>query len=788
MKLLILLLIFYIPVISFSQTSNPVFNWRTQEISKDNNLQGMSIHDENTAVIAGYGRTFKITTDKGISWNDVGLLNSKYHFNDISITDNVGYIVGRKTLYVDFPTGGEDDVFVNGVLLKTLDNGATWTQLDLSKIGVGSDPGINPNAKGSIALNPFVVLSISSSTSMIFIHWVDVLSGTKKTHSAVFKTTDGGAKWAAITLDFGGAYVNSMKKFGSDIYIGGNKILLKASSENDVVTDLFPAFSLVAGSNAFINEIRSFKENEIHVITTSGVYTSADAGITFSKINGPTGGNDIFKFDDNTIIALGASSASKATVDGGATWVACYPGKTIWNIPGVFNDSLYALATSAVYKMAVSDLKAGNYKWFSKILIQGSSILQKMYLSDGKTALVIGDDEVAKRTTDGGITWTDAAFPKMTIYDGKYDFRCVSTVGNAGYLTSRWVKLIDYPTGEDYFLNGLIYKTEDAWKTWKVLNNKNVGKDTPDDASKYPAMKGCYGMDNYTIECVDAKTAFMYVGWSDTILVPKTVTKHSRVFKTTDGGDLWTAVTKDFSGAIVNSIEFSGETGYLAGNKILLKTSDGGNTFTDLYPQLSIGTDSSLVVSSITMHSKDEVYFQTSNSKGVFVTRDGGNTFSKLSGVNGGFDFVVLDNNSFLSVGSSTANKFSNDGGATWKDGNLGVAIYAAGEVFNDSLYVLGKSNVYKVAVSDLDIKTFVAEIKSPNLLKVLYGPSALELVSAEKNIDRCVVYSISGQLVAITEPRAQNFRIEYNSFTPGIYIVAASIEGKKYTQKVIIK
>ncbi|MDP2113547.1 MAG: YCF48-related protein [Bacteroidota bacterium] len=788
MKLLILLLIFSIPFFSFSQLSNPVIKWKAQEISKDNNLQGMSIHDENTAVIAGLGKTFKITTDKGVSWNDVGLLNPKYHYNDISITDNVGYIAGRKTMLIKNPTGGEEDVFVNGVLLKTSDNGATWSQLDLSKIGEGTSTAINPNAKGSISLNPYTVLSISITRAMVFMHWFDVLSGTKKAHSAVFKTIDGGAKWTAITPDLGGAYVNAMKKFGSDIYIGGNKILLKASSGNDVVTDLFPAFSLVAGSTAFINEIRSFKENEIHVVTSAGVYTSADGGTTFSKLNGPTGGNDIFKLDDKTMIVLGASSASKATIDGGTTWISCYTGKTSWDIPGVFNDSLHVMATSVVYKMAVSDLKAGNYKWVSKTLVEGSSILQKMYLLDGKNALVVGDDEVAKRTTDGGITWLDAAFPKLVVYDGKYDFRSVSSSGGAGYVTSRWVKLIDYPSGEDYFLNGLIYKTEDAWKTWKVLNTKNVGKDTPTDAAKNPTMKGCYAMDNYTIECVDAKTAFMYVGWSDTITVPKTVTKHSRVFKTTDGGDLWTPVSKDFGGAIINSIKFSGEIGYLAGNKILLKTTDGGKTFDDLYPKLTIGTDSNLVVSSVALHAKDEVYIQTSNNKGVFFTSDGGNTFSKLNGVAGGLDFVVLDNNSFMSLGSSTANKFTNDGGTDWKDCNLGVAIYAAGKILNDSLYVLGKSNVYKVAVSDLDIKTFVAEIKSPNPLKVLYGPTALELASAGRNIDRCMVYNISGQLMAITEPRAQNCRFEYNSFTPGIYIVAALIEGKKYTQKVIFK
>jgi hypothetical protein len=336
-------------------------------------------------------------------------------------------------------------------------------------------------------------------------------------------------------------------------------------------------------------------------------------------------------------------------------------------------------------------------------------------------------------------------------------------------------------------LNGLIFKTEDAWKTWKVLNIKNFSKDTPTDASKYPFMTGCYGMTNSTIECVDDKTVYVYSAWFDTISVPKTVTKHSRIFKTTDGGDLWTAVTNDFGSSTVMSIKFSGETGYLAGNKILLKTMDGGKTFTDLYPKISLGTDGNLVLSSVTMRSKDEVYFQTSNSKGVFFTGDGGNTFSKLNGVTGGLDFVLLDNNSFMSVGSSTSNTLTNDGGLTWKNANLNAEIYAAGKVFSDSLYVLGKSNVYKIAVADLDIKTSIADVKNPATLKVFYENSALKLVSSG-DIDRCLVYSISGQLVAITEPKSTTCSFDYNSLTPGIYILSTLIEGKKYTQKVIFK
>lgn len=783
-----LIFVLLFPIISLSQIANPVFNWKAKEISKDNNLQGMSVHDENTAVIAGFGKTFKITTDKGLSWNDVGLLNPRYNFIDISIKDNVGYMVGRKTLLVKNPIGGEDDVYVNGVLLKTTDRGENWFQLNLSKIGEGTNPALNPGLPGCINLNPYSVLSINETTALLFLQWYDVASGSRKAHSVVFKTVNGGEKWTAFTSDFGSAYINTMKMVGTDVYIGGNKILLKASGTNETITDLFPSFSAVAGSTAFINEIRSSQGGEINIITTTGVFRSTDGGSSFTKMNGPTGGNDFFKLDEKIMIVLGTSSVSKATINGGATWISSFPGKTCFEIPGIFNDSLYALASSVIYKIAVNDLKAGNYKWIAKALGEGSSNLQKMYLLDASKALLIGDDQIAKKTTDKGITWSDLALPQLYIYDGKYDFRSVSTNSNAGYVTTRRLSLVDYDSKEDYFLNGLIFKTEDAWETWKVLNNKNVGKDTPVDASKYPLMTGCYGMDNYTIECVDAKTAYIYVGWSDTISVPKTVTKHSRVFKTADGGDLWTAVTKDFSNSMVMSIKFSGETGYVAGNKILMKTIDGGKTFTDLYPKLAVGTDSALIVSSVAMHTKDEVYFQTSNNKGVFYTGDGGTTFSRLNGINGGLDFVVLDNNSIMSVGSSTSNKFTNNGGITWKDSNLGVAIYAAGKVFNDSLYVLGKSNVYKIAVADLDIKTLVADLKSPGALNVLYGTAALKLVSTDGDIDRCMVYNMNGQLVAITEPKSETFSFEYNSFAPGVYILSSLIEGKRYTQKVIFK
>jgi len=789
MKTFILTLIAgFITVSLYAQTSKPIIKWKAQEISKDNNLQSMATYDDNSAIIAGLGRTIKKSDDKGLSWKDVGLLNPKYNFNDMSINGNVGFIVGRRTTLVDNPDGGEADVSINGVLLKTIDGGLTWTVLNTSTIGEGTNTGLNPNAKGCYALDPFSILTISDTKALVFVYWYDISTGIRKTHSAVFKTVDGGAKWKAITKDLEGAYINTMKMQGTDIYIGGNKILYKASTENDELTDIFPAFSSVGGSTAFVNEIRFFN-NEIYVQAVAATAVSTNGGTSFTKINALTGGNDILKLDNNVIISIGSTTKSKATTDGGTTWNDCKIPATGFEIAGLMNDSLITFCNETIYKMAVADLKAATYKWKAQTVTGASGNLQKMHIADASNALIIGNGQLARKSSNKGITWAPVTLPYLFVSGGDYDFRSLSSSGNAGYLSSRRSLMIDYASGEDYYLSGLIYKTSDAWKTWTLLNNKNVGKDTPTDASKYPTMTGCYGMDNYTIECVSAQTAYLYAGWSDTVSVPKTVTKHSRVFKTLDGGDSWTAITSDFSSSIVMAIKFSGETGYIGGNKILLKTTDGGKTFTDLYPKIKSLTTGDPVVSSIAMLSAEEVYFPSSNNQGIFVTKDGGSTFTKLTGVTGGLDFAILDKNSLMTIGTTASTKFTNDGGTTWIDSNAGVALYAAGKVLNDSLYVLAKSNAYKIAVSDLDIKTSVNPLLSyENTIKIYYNNSDLELVSENEDIDRCFVYQVNGSLIMITEPKSKSCKFTYDEFTPGVYIIAASAGGKRMVQKVYFK
>lgn len=772
----------------YSQLSNPVFNWESYEINKDSKLQSMAVHNDSTAVVAGLGKTFRITTNQGKSWNDVGLLNPKYNFNDISIHGNVGYMVSRKTILIKNQAGAEDDVYVNGVLLKTSDGAESWSVINLSSIGEGSNPALNPSLIGCININPYSVLCVDESNAYVFVHWYDIISGAKKTHSALFKTINGGVNWKAVTADLGGLYINTIKQVGSDIYIGGNKTFYKTTSTGETLTDLFPEFSAVAGTNAFINEIRALSENDITIITTSGLYNTTDGGKSFQKVNGSTGGNDFIKIDDKTIMCIGTSSLSKATLNGGASWLSCSPGKTCFEIPGIFNDSIIVLSSAIIYKLSIADFKSGNFKWVTKILGSGSSNLQKMYQFDDKNALLIGDDQIAKKTKDKGLTWTDITLPKLFLNDGNYDFRSVTSYANTGYVTTRKTSIADFSTKEDYYLNGVIYKTTDAWKSWIVLNNKNIGKDTPDDPGKYPLKAGCYGLDHYSIESVDDKILYLNANWFDTITVPKTVTKHSRIFKTTNGGDSWTAISSDFGSAMVVAMKFSGDTGYIAGNNILLKTTDGGKSFTDLISKIPENTAGDLFFSSLTLVGPDKFYVQTSNNKGAYYSADSGMTFSKINGIEGGMDFVVLDDNSFMSLGSSTPNKFTNDGGLSWKSCNLNAEIYASGQVFNNYLYVLGKTNLYRIAITDLDIKTGISDIIASTPVRVMYDNESVEIASENQIIEKYFIYSITGQLVEVGQPASVNFIIQKCKFKSGSYIVVINISGKRFAQKIILK
>ncbi len=377
-----------------AQDSEPVFNWVEQEISPNNRMRGMTTSSNTDAILAGYGRTFVKTTDGGETWNDVGIAESEYNFIDFSMKEQVGYLVSSRSKAIDYPTGSEGDIYASSAILKTTDGGTTWENLSLEFLGEGDDPFLNPNAAGCSQIDIQSVECVNDTVALMGVRWTNVFSESSTLRStAAFITENGGESWKAITPSLETNTVYSILSNGNDFFIGGKTLLYKGIVGSSALVDLYPNLDPEGSMSAFIFDLDFYNDTELIITTLTNVYKSLDGGTTIEAIQGASGGNDFYKHNENVMITLGTTSKTIATVDGGVNWFDARASSTIYDFGGVYNDSIVALASDVIYKLAVSDLEAGNYSnWVTQTIHDGGN-LQKMKVLDENTALLVCNGE-----------------------------------------------------------------------------------------------------------------------------------------------------------------------------------------------------------------------------------------------------------------------------------------------------------------------------------------------------------------------------------------------------------
>ena len=792
-KFTFLILLSFLTTISIAQ--NATFNWNAETISDGNTLRGMTVTGDTSAVIIGYDNTFKKKSNISYEWNDINAFKAEYDFIGLSSAANTTLISSRRSKIVDNVTGGKPDVYVSGVILNSVDMGETWSVIDVGNIGTGNDPAINPNAQGSYAKEIYSDGVYNDDTLLAYVSWYDISSGVKETRSAVFRSNDAGSSWGAIIPDLGTRVITSIEIKDSIAIIGGSENLYKTNLNTDSLTDISSNLTDAgSGTSFYVSSITMQNTDTFYITTTTtGIYKTEDGGNTFSALTGTgiSGSNDLYVLNDSSLVILGSSSKSVISTDKGTTWTNCAASSTIFKIGGVLNDTLYGMGKKYAYKIAVEDLLNKNINWTEVELNDTGQNLQKMFIYNNNTAIIIGYGEMCKRTTDGGLTWQPISLPKDFNEDVEINFTSISNSQSNAYSTVRNYKIADFPSESavnDFYMDGLVIKTTDDWGNITLLVNSKIGVNDGDDVTLNPQLDGCFGLNPFTVECVDENTAYLYANWLETVTDGSPNTR-GRVFKTSDGGETWTGITQDFGSAYINGIEFIADTGYIGGNKILLKTIDGGTNLTDLYPALvdANNGDDNININSLTLISGEEIYIPTT-SDGVFYSTDGGNTFSKFENVAGANDFYKFDKNSFILLGTTSKSYFTNDGGETWQNPEIGATIFSIGEVFNDSLFALGKGTVYKIALEDLALKTSARRITKNSDINIQYHNDYLKLVSTDKKIDRCYVYSLSGQLISVVEGNSNVCRLNNNEFKPGLYIISASVGGKIFTDKIVFK
>lgn len=794
-KLLLFLVSFSAALILNAQPT--VYHWVPQILSPGNNLQELSVMGDNSHVIVGHNNTFAKSTDAGISWKNLNVVDADFDFTSLSMNSaGVGMLSSRNAKIIDYAAG--NDVNVDGRLLKTTDFGTTWTILSLNGIG-SAETTLNPNKAGSYQLDLYSIECIDADKAFAYVGWRDVTTGTPVSFGAVFETSNGGTNWAAISGNLGSNIITAIKTVGANTFVAGNNTLFKKSGAN--ATDLYPALTAAnTDASIYIFDIDVISEDEFYVVTTNdGLFRTTNAGTSFTKLTGtgiPNGGNDLKVINANTIMVLGSSANSKLTVNGGTTWLACYPGVSCWEIAGVFNDSVVATARNDIYKIALTDLSAPTGKWVKQTITDLGVNIQQLHIIDGDRAILAGYGELVKATSDKGKTWTEVTLPELFVHgdanaEYKVDFRGICTSNGVSYANSRRFYFVDYPTSSpniDLYFPGLIYMSKTNWETFELLNLFDIGKENAADPVQNPFHANCYGFEPFSMDCITDSILLVWAQWYDTTSSFTTKVNRSSLFRTSDNGKNWKKVTGDMGSLYINDIHFVDENiVYVAGNKTLLKSTDGGKSFTDIYNNLDPGGVVGMFINSIICQSASEIYL-TTTADYIWKTTNGGDSFTKVSNlVSGCNDMIKLSDTHLLALGSNVKSYLSWNGGLNWEVCYPGSTVWTIGGIVNDSVYALTKGAIYKHSVAELlgvgvNVEKTLSDDGSVNIYNRL---EELEVVSSKNLIDRCVIYSITGSIMASQEPKSSSCIFSKADFAPGVYIIATFTGTNRQTHKV---
>ena len=340
MKKYLTILLFFLVIAPFLYSQEGLDVWTTTTTSIGR-VYGMVIDpgSQNTMYACGLDQGVNKTTDGGLTWAPInsGILNIQVQA--IAICKN-----SPQVLYAGTSYGTNEGVY------KTTNGGASWTQVNT---GI-SEP------VGTIGIQALMVHPDNPN-----IAWAAVFSGTVDAVNGIYKTTDGGANWFAITTGLG-----SIKNFlalamsptdPNTIYLGSSFLVTAQTGPSSIYKSTDGGANWVLSSNGLptdpteINPVRTLNVSAanpnvviagLFVNTTTllgGFYISTDAGANWvQKNNGlPIVQSKLIRsaairpgFDNQFYLGLDYASGTDigvwSTTDGGDNWFS-FNGGTLLN-------------------------------------------------------------------------------------------------------------------------------------------------------------------------------------------------------------------------------------------------------------------------------------------------------------------------------------------------------------------------------------------------------------------------------------------------------------------------
>lgn len=319
------------------------------------------------------------------------------------------------------------------------------------------------------------------------------------------------------------------------------------------------------------------------------------------------------------------------------------------------------------------------------------------------------------KTTDGGETWQT----QLTESD----------LGGAFYF--RNIEFLDDQNGFLGTLNNLLLKTTDGGNTWLPVDNIT------------PNPNAVCGLSAVNAQTIFGCGAFFQPAF---------------IIKSNDAGQTWTYTNmSDLATALVE-IKFIDETtGYAGGQNTngacLLKTTDGGNSWNEIYNSGIPGE----YVWKIQILENSNVVFGAVSSVAPFLGKliksfDAGNSWQSFNAPETNIQALGFVSETKGWMGGHTTGFYeTNDGGQTWTNTGVGNNLNRI-IVLNTGLAYGCGTSVYKY--SDTNLSIVDDEIKGKNVLDVTLKDnpikSSIEFFVRFESADNLVIelYDLSGKFI----------------------------------------
>lgn len=440
---------------SIYYTANGGISFTQQTVNVNKTIKDLFVINSTTAWLVSEDGSLCNTTNSGSTWSTKTQIT--YPLNDLHFIGSTGWAAGGD--------------YSNGRILKTIDNGATWTTISIT--GGGIDGIAMKDANTGYAISGY------GSSSTFF-----------------KKTTDG---WATSTNMNVYNSNNGFMPFANTILILPNDVGIAFKKES---YNTNPAFSFVISGV----DVTSWKNISNEVLKDNGI-----------TLYGSTGG--ISMIDSTTGYAFG--SYLLKTTNGGTDWNIA--SKTDYfsstsHMQFIGKDTGFLCGTknniSGIYRTT-----NGGTSW-SMVKGTGNTAPFRIHLTDKLNGFALaGSSDSIYKTTDGGLTWSGLSRPSSTnqgIYfiDANNGFvfgTSLYKTSNAGaswslislnmnggaYLTR--IRFLDnnigfavgyYGTLPDGGLCAYIFKTTDGGTTWNRQICPTFGGNTLRDVYFIDANNG----------------------------------------------------------------------------------------------------------------------------------------------------------------------------------------------------------------------------------------------------------------------------------------------------------